>query len=179
MRPHNRFTVFDMMEAKGFFARNPANAGATSEDGQVLYQGPQPYPKMMYHPLGEEKVIRQAEAQVTPFGPRLCNEQREMVSKIVNSKAEEKELVLSGWHDHPAKAMAAGIEAGTRGGIAPPISSASRIADLEAQIAALEEERDRSQAQLNLPLPPPTKGNPKKEFASADLAPLASQVVKT
>ena len=139
--PGNRFTIFDMMAAKGVFSSNPANADSIDRTtGQSLYKGPVPYPKMFYHPEGLERVIVPRITVDTPFGPRVeTQEQREIVFEIAHSLEDERRLRKDGWHDHPAKAMvAAGREA-------PPITPANRIADLEAALAEanrkLEDER--------------------------------------
>lgn len=126
---NQRFTRFDLMDAMGVFASNPANVNSIGEDGESLYKGPIPYPKMMYEPSGAKRITVPAEIIVTPFGPKEVGEQREIVSQIVQDVAEEKRLRELGWHDHPAKAIAAG------GGEAPAMSSASRIEDLERQLA--------------------------------------------
>lgn len=109
--PKTRFTIYDAMENNGIFSVNPANAGSRDLDGNVLYTGPVEYPKMLYHPDGEEKVIVPAElvlraGQYVPVG-----EQKELINKIVASKEEEDVALAEGWHDHPAKAVRVRIEA--------------------------------------------------------------------
>lgn len=143
----NRFTVYDMMEAKGLFDSNPANVGSKSEDGSMLYKGPQAYPKMLYHPHGETKTLVPGVAELTPWGPRVHGQLDEIIWVLVNSEAEEKKLRLEGWHTHPAHAIAAS------GGKAPQISSDTRIADLEAQIAALLAEKAETE-DLQKPIKP-------------------------
>lgn len=133
-----RFTVFDVMEAKGVFKRNPANINAQNEQGQPLYNGPVQYPKMLFHPKGEERIISQGELVVTPLGPQRIMQQREIIYQVVNSKAEEDELVNQGWHTHPANAIRAS------GKEAPATGADQVIADLQRKIAELQSQ----QAQL-------------------------------
>jgi hypothetical protein len=128
-RNDKRFTVYDMMEAKGLFEANPANADSGA------YAGPVAYPKMFYHPEGKMQITVPAELVQTIAGPRECGEQRALITRVAANAAEEKALVAEGWHDHPAKALAAA------GLPVPPISPAGKIADLEAQIAALQAEK--------------------------------------
>lgn len=130
-----RFTIYDVMERKGAFRSNPANAGAQSESGEQLYTGPVEYPKMLYHPDGKTRTTIEAEIIVTPLGPKAVGEKREIIWKIVKNSAEEEALRGAGWHDHPAYAIAAG------GGEPPPISSQQRIDSLEAEIKKLNAEK--------------------------------------
>lgn len=135
-----RFTIYDMMEAKGVFDANPANAQARSPDGQALYAGPVEYPKMLYHPQGAERVTVPAEIIVTPLGPKAVGEQRELIYRVVNNEAEEQALRAEGWHTHPASALRAA------GKDAPATGADMRIAELEKQLASLQKERDALQA---------------------------------
>lgn len=133
-----RYSIFDVMDSKGVFDDNPANQQSDAERDGVKYSTwPNVFPKMMYHPLGEMKVTRLAEVIVTPMGPKFVNERKEMISAIAQNETEERELRAKGWHDHPAKAIAAA------GGDAPPISAAQRIDDLNAEIARLKAESDQ------------------------------------
>jgi len=131
----NRYTVFDVMEKRGDFRKNPANIGSQSDDGESLYSGPIQYPKMLFHPQGEEEIIYQGDVINTPYGPQKIMEQRAIIHKIAHNQAEEEALIAEGWHQHPAEAMvAAGKEA--------PATGADRvIADLQKKIAALEAQR--------------------------------------
>lgn len=132
-----RYSIFDVLDARGVFDDNPANQQADAErDGTPFRTWPNKFPKMLYHPKGEMKVTRQAEILVTPMGPKFVNERKEMIHAIAANAAEEAALRAKGWHDHPAKALAAG------GGVAPPMSAAERIDDLEAEIARLKAEKD-------------------------------------
>ena len=129
---NNRMTIYDLMEAKGHFAANPANAGAMAEDGRNLYEGPREYPKMMYHPKGEQQILVPERVEPTPTGPVRVPAQYTMVTKTVKNEEEESEARLDGWHDHPADALAAAGKA------APPKSSDQRIQQLEAEIQRLK-----------------------------------------
>jgi|SRR5579875_1778678 len=140
MTPRNqRFTVYDMMEAKGVFAQNSANADSMTPEGARLYKGPVEYPMMFYHPKGEERITRPAEVVVTPMGPKMVGEQRELISRVAHNEEEADKLREEGWHDHPAKAMAAA------GKEAPPISSAEHIKAMEAEIERLRKQLAREQ----------------------------------
>jgi hypothetical protein len=124
-RGHKTFTIFDVMEAKGVFEDNPANAVSPE------FAGPVPYPKMLYHPEGKFRITVQAEMIVTPMGPKLVGEQRELIWQLVKDEEEEKKLRAQGWHDHPSKAMAAaGLQA-------PAESASGKIDALEAELAEL------------------------------------------
>lgn len=130
-RGNQRMTIYDLMDAKGVFRDNPANADSPE---YVDSGGPRPYPKMLYHPKGETKVTVPAEVITTPLGPKAVGEQRELISKVVSNPAEERAARAEGWHDHPAKAIAAS------GREAPPMGPAGQIANLEAEIERLKAE---------------------------------------
>lgn len=123
---HARFTVYDVMEAKGLFDQNSANSSSPQ------YQGPVEYPKMYYHPTGKQRVIQKAELLSTPLGPQKVGEQFELISRTAKDQAEADRLERAGWHDHPAKAIAASGEK------PPPMTAHGRIADLERQIKIME-----------------------------------------
>lgn len=123
---HSRFTVYDVLDARGVFDENPANAQSSQ------YQGPVEYPKMFYHPKGQQRVVQKAEVLQTPYGPVKVGEQWELIGRLVRDADEEARARAAGWHDHPAKA----IEAGGRD--APPMTAHGRIADLERQLASLQ-----------------------------------------
>lgn len=137
-----RYSVFDAMEANGVFDENPANASADQErDGVKFRTFPVRYPKMFYHPKGEVKITRQAEAISTPIGPKFVNERKEMISALAQDEADEKKLRDAGWHDHPSKALAAaGLDA-------PAISPAQTISDLQGEIARLQARLNSESAQ--------------------------------
>lgn len=127
-----RFTVYDVMEAKGVFKKNSANIGAQNEQGMATYTGPVQYPKMLFHPEGKERIIQQGEIINTPMGPQRIMQQREIIHQIVNSREEEDRLVAQGWHTHPANAIRAS------GKDAPPTGADQMIAELQRKIAELQ-----------------------------------------
>lgn len=132
----SRFTIFDVMEARGDFASNPANADAGSDlDGNPTSKWPIEYPKMFYHPTGEMRILNPGETIIDPVrGPMVVGQQTEIIFELAKNAADEKKLRAAGWHDHPSKAIAAG------GGEAPPISSEQRIHSLETELARLQEQ---------------------------------------
>lgn len=136
------FTIFDMMENRGVFSSNPNNAQSVGTDGSPLYRGPTKFPKMLYHPKGEQRISVPAEEIVTPFGPKRVNEQKELISLLVNDPEEESKALAAGWHTHPAKAIAARLQAeGGDMSTVPAMSSEARMRDLEAEIERLKAER--------------------------------------
>jgi hypothetical protein len=152
-----RFTVYDVLEAKGVFKKNPANVNSQDEQGATLYTGPVYYPRMIYHPTGEERIIQEGEVINTPFGPKVIMQQREMIWRIVNNAAEEAEATAAGWHLHPAEAMRAG------GKEAPATGADQVITDLKRKIAALEAQQASLQKEETKPNPmqkEETKPNP-------------------
>lgn len=152
-----RFTIYDVMDKKGLFKSNPANAGALNPTtGESVYAGPVKYPKMFYHPKGETRITVPAEEIATPFGPKRVGEKRELLCQIVNNEDQERALRADGWWDHPAKAIAAG------GGVAPPMGSEQRIEDLEKQIAELKAEKAAAESVVS-----PAKSAAAKQPAKA------------
>lgn len=134
-----RFTVYDVLESKGYFKKNPANLNAQDSEGMSLYSGPVQYPKMVYHPEGKERILQEGEVINTPLGPKLIMQQRELIWRIVANAEEEKEAVKLGWHLHPAEALrAAGKEAPETGADQVIADLKRKIAELEAQKASLE-----------------------------------------
>lgn len=127
MRREHIHTVYDRLDAKGYFAQNPANTDSRDKlTGESLYKGPVAFPKMMYHPEAKRRVLTAASP-----GQR---EITEIINKVVNNEAEYKELREKGWHDHPADALtAAGQEAPAKG-------SVDRVAQLERELAAKNKE---------------------------------------
>jgi len=128
------YTIYDMMEERGVFEANKANYYAKDGQGLPAYEGPVQYPKMLYHPEGETRVLIAGTLEDTKRGVMELGEQREIISVTVNSAEEEKEWLAKGWHTHPARAIAAS------GGVAPPMSSTQRLDELEADRARLEAE---------------------------------------
>lgn len=149
-RRSNIHTVFHAMEEKGVFERNPANADSRDQTtGESLYKGPVKYPMMLYHPQGAEKITVPAEIIVTPMGPQRVGEQRQLVYKVVASAEEEAALRALGWHTSPANAVRARLKIeGKDLGLAPPKGSDETIADLNAQIAALQAEKADREAKM-------------------------------
>ena len=133
------FTIFDVMEDKGVFRANSANPNAVDREGRPLYAGPVQFPMMVYHPKGEEEILVPGVAEMTPFGPKMVGEQRGIIYRIVGNAQELREATAEGWHDHPAKAIAAAnalrVERGEAPLPVPPISAASTISGLEKQLA--------------------------------------------
>lgn len=145
----HRFSIFDAMENAGHFSKNPANLGAMGEDGKLLYTGPVEFPRIIYDPKGKTRIIVPGVAELTPYGPKEFGEQREIIWKFVNSWEELTAALAEGWHDHPAKAIAAANET-ERAAAAiegreprlqevPKISSAQTISDLEEQLRKTKE----------------------------------------
>lgn len=146
---NRRFTIYDMMEAKGIFAANPANADAGVDEmtGEPIYKGPVRYPLMMYHPEGLERIIVDAQPLTDTAGnavldrngdPIMRGEQREIVWQLVHSLKEERALRKEGWHDHPADAIAAsGKEAPSKGTQQVLDAKDREIERLQAQLAEL------------------------------------------
>lgn len=139
----NQFTVYDVLEKKGYFRYNPANRDSIDRENRKPNYQKAEYPKMLYEPEGKQRITVPAEIMTTAFGPRKVGEQREIISKIVNSPEEEAELRAKGWHDLPAKAIAAAQDPERP---VPPISSEERTRDLEAEIQALQAELAQSKA---------------------------------
>lgn len=141
----DRFTVYDAMEASGYFRTNPANAGARDESGKPLYKGPVKFPMMLYHPRGEERVSVPGTMERTSYGTiEKFGEQWEIISREVNSDEELTDALAEGWHKHPAVAIKVAnetwrVERGLTPLPVPPISAGSRIADLEEQNKRLTE----------------------------------------
>lgn len=137
----NRFTVFDAMENRGAFSSNPANSHSRDKEGRMLYKGPLQYPRLMYHPKGREEIVVPGTAEMTPYGPVMRGEQRQIISKVIETEEEYKDAVALGWHDHPAKAIAEGNKTALPEAVrpVPAISSAQTISDLEKRLKETQE----------------------------------------
>ena len=153
----DRFTVYDAMDASGYFSTNAANANSRDKAGRQLYTGPVKYPMMLYHPRGEERVSVPGTRERTTYGTvEVFGEQWELVTKEVNSDAELGEALAEGWHKHPAMAIKVANETwrkerGLTPLPVPAISAGNRIADLEEEnkrLTALIEEAKAAQAAL-------------------------------
>ena len=127
MAKRSRYTVYDMLDEKGVFEENPANPCAGSRYVK------QNYPKMFYHPKGEERIVQRAEVIATPAGHEKVGELRQMITKIAENEEEADKLLSEGWWDHPAKAIKA------RGGEVPPTID-SQVDEKDAEILRLRKE---------------------------------------
>lgn len=173
--PRDRmFTIYDALEKAGIFDANPANSFSRDKTtGASIYTGPQEYPKMLYHPEGEQQVTVPGEVLMTPFGPKLVGEQKETLWMTVQNPVEEAAAAAEGWHDHPAKAIGARVRNLIASSNFTPAEEAKllktipmivsdKIKDLEAQIAALLAERDaRPQVADPTTAPAPAQTAPK------------------
>lgn len=140
----NFHTRYHVMEASGVFDENPANPTSRDNDGMTLYKGPVEFPKMLYHPTGEEKVISPGEYVLSPGGREsLVGQQRELISKIVYDEGEEAAALAAGWHTTPAKSIAAANDPKRP---APKESPAQVISDKDDEIARLKRELAEAQA---------------------------------
>ena len=126
----NRFTIYDALEKAGYFESNPANTYARGANGENLFKGPVEFPKMLYHPKGEQREIVPGEVLNTPLGAKVVGQQLELIYQIVGSKEEEAQLVAEGWHNHPSKAIRARVEAYIEA--SPKISLAEKTALLRS-----------------------------------------------
>lgn len=155
----NRHTIYDKMEHDGIFDLNSANAYARDNNGLSTYKGPVEFPKMMYHPKGEVKITRPAEAIATPFGPKLVGEEKQLISKTVNTREEELEALAAGWHSRPRDALKARAE--ITGEELAPIHETAQESEMEKMRKQLEELSVRN-AELEIAAakgsaPPPAK----------------------
>lgn len=166
-RHNHRFTVYDKMEADGVFDLNPANPDSRSKEGESLYRGPIEFPKMMYSPTGEFEIIVNGEEIETPRGPKLINQQTALISQVVSSAAQEAQLLSEGWHDHPAKAIAAAVEAGANAErkaaglkplVVPAIGAQTVISSQESEIRRLSAELAKFRDEARGELPPSVLG---------------------
>jgi len=140
-----RYTVYDAMEASGYFSKNPANVNSRNDEGLPLYKGPVEFPMMLYHPQGHERVLVPGVKERTSWGTvETFGEQWEIVSKQVNSKEELAEAIAEGWHRYPAMAIRAANETwrkerGLTPLPVPAISAQSHITELEEKNRKLTE----------------------------------------
>ena len=144
-------TAFHVMEAMGYFEGNPANAGARDDQGLPLYTGPVEYPKMFYHPTGEERITVPGEwiEQSGNRGPKLVGEQREIITQVARSKEEEEQLRADGWWDHPAKAIEVAVtnpDSRWYKKAVPSMGADTRIRGLENEVERLKKALEEAQA---------------------------------
>ena len=136
-RLSKRYSIYDVMEDKGVFEANPANIYAINHEKQSLYKGPVEYPKMMYHPRGEERVLNPGTTELINGQYVLMGRLMEIIWEQVNDAKEEKKLRAEGWHDHPSLAAVAGGKA------SPVVASPERVSEIDRQIALLNAEKSR------------------------------------
>ncbi len=145
-RRQRMYTIYDVMEEKGVFEANPANVNARDSEGLNAYVKAN-YPKMLYHPKGEEVETHPGEWVETPRGPKLLGQQFALINQIVNGPGEEKKLRDAGWHEHPAKAIKARVEL-TGLGVVPPMSPEIRASEMEDELVAMREKMAELEAKL-------------------------------
>ena len=159
-----RFTIYDKMNDDGVFEQNPANATADPEvlkaaaaAGTAVW--PVPYPKMLYHPLGERRVMVAGEIISTPMGPKEVGRQTEILTRVVNTEAEAKAALATGWHERPADAQA----------VADGRTPEDEAGELEAEIRALQLRRDAklAKASASAPVGAKVKAKPVVEPSAA------------
>lgn len=139
-RRGNIHTVYHQMEEKGYFEANPANRdGRNPTTGESTYEGPVQFPKMFYHPQGQQKVTVPAEIVVTPLGPQRVGEQKELIFQIAKNQAEAEALQAAGWWDHPGKAIRARLQLEHPGMtvVGPELGPEEKIRELEAELALM------------------------------------------
>ena len=153
----DRFTVYDAIDASGYFSTNSANPNSRDKAGRQLYTGPVKFPMMLYHPFGEERVSVPGTRERTTYGTvEVFGEQWEILSREVTTEAELAEALAEGWHKHPAMAIKAANETWRRErGLTPlpvpPISATTLISDLEErnrELTRLLDEAKAAQAAL-------------------------------
>lgn len=147
---NNSFTIYDVMDKKGVFDANPANA-SSPEHEDFKRRGQTEYPKMLYHPDGETRITVPAEIIVTPLGPKEVGQQRELIHQVASNEIEELELLKAGWHEHPADALKAGEKLAAKAGEKPwrkaPAKGPQQVIDESARtIATLEAENAKLRA---------------------------------
>jgi hypothetical protein len=142
------YSIYHSMEDRGLFETNKANAQAVSNDGLSIYDGPVAYPKMLYHPKGEMHCITQGilvtDRDSRPVfdetgKPKYAGAVWGVKNIIVESEAQEAEMVSQGWHFTEAQALRANPETNMR---APPKTQhelqMERITELEKRLAESE-----------------------------------------
>ncbi len=154
MNSSHRMTIYDVMERNGAFAANPANAGARNPDGTDAYKGPVQYPKIMYHPKGEEIVTNPGEWISTPEGAKKVGVQKQMITVTVLDAEAEAARLAEGWHLHPADALKA------RGEVPPPKGLSNQLVEVTMVNQGLVDENtelkrrlEEALAKLNAPVP--------------------------
>ena len=151
-----RYSVYDHMERKGVFRVNPANVDSRDSEGKTLYKGPQPYPKMFYHPEGEEKTLVPEHVEIDRGREMVIPAKYELIAEIAESPEAERTLRAAGWYDHPSKAIEAankrlkaegkklkavplrGLDQVAQGLQGEVDAQAAELVELRAQLAALK-----------------------------------------
>jgi hypothetical protein len=140
------------MERKGVFAANPANVDSRASDGTRLYKGPVLYPKMLYHPEGDERLVSPATIELDRGREIHVPARYELINTIVEDAETEKALLAGGWHTHPAKAIEAGNRRrkaeGTPLRAVPPMSLDLVAQTLSDEVMAKDEEIAKLKAEL-------------------------------
>ena len=144
-RMNKVYSIYHSMEDRGLFETNKANVQAINNDGLSIYEGPVQYPKMLYHPKGELHCINQGilvtDRDSRPVfdetgKPKYAGAVWGVKNIIVESEAQEAEIVAQGWHFTEAQALRANPETHLK---APPKTHAElqqeRIAELEKKLA--------------------------------------------
>lgn len=145
-----RFTIYDAMEKKGVFRANPANVSAIDPiTGESKYVRAE-YPKMFYHPKGEEEVL--IAGAVDPQTGRVEGLTKGIKFAVAKDPDGEAKLRAAGWHDHPSDAMRAA------GRDAPPKSPAQHINSLEDENARLRKELEALYGPSPVPVTQPSTG---------------------
>lgn len=134
-------TIYHAMDAAGYFDSNPANVQSRDADNQPLYVGPVEFPKMLYHPDGESEITNPGEVIVTPFGPKIVGEQKQMIYRIVKDAKEEAKLRAEGWH------LSAQVALGRSGAEPGGISIAAQLERLQKMQAEMAAEMQRLMAE--------------------------------
>lgn len=137
-------TIYDAMEQKGVFRSNPANVDAIGDDGIPMYKKAN-FPRMYYHPKGEQEVYEKSVMQITPWGPQPSPERKRLITRVAKDEAEGADLEAEGWWRHPAQADA--VREGKPVPETPEEASArvqrgkdDRIAELEKLLAERDAE---------------------------------------
>ena len=142
------YSVYHLMDDKGVFEMNPANAQAVSNDGLSIYAGPVEYPKMLYHPKGEMEKIVQGIMRTDRDGNPVLDRNGEVQytgtvwgvkHRIVQGETEEQELRDAGWWTTEAEARRQSSDPKILASAPPETRAerdAKRILELEALLAA-------------------------------------------
>jgi hypothetical protein len=148
------YSIYHAMEDRGVFEQNKANAQAVNNDGLSTYSGPVEYPKMLYHPKGEEYCVSQGimivDRDNRPVydekgNPKYAGSVFAIKNRVVDTLEEEETLKAEGWHYTEGDALRANPDKADR---APPKSKvqqqADRIKELEMQLALIGQNEAKS-----------------------------------